>query len=800
MRSSTLEARYLRRDLVKNKGVNLALLLILTMSAFLMCTGAVVMERLVGSVDALFEQAQPPHFLQMHTGSVDAEALALFAGKHREIESWLVEDMIGFDGAAISWHSGSGGSGDLSASLIDNLFVTQNTEFDLLIDEAGDIPEPAMGEVYAPIVHQQGQDLQRGDTVTIATNSGPYSLTVRGFIRDAQMASSLSSATRFLVSTGDFQNLEAAGGGDPEIIVEYRLNDPALASQFQSAYEADASLPANGQAVTFQMIRLINAFSDGLVALALVFVSGLLMAIALLSLRFVIRGTVEDEVHEIGVMKAIGLPHRSIASLYLTRYRALAIAACLLGGGLSIVAARALTATIQKNYAVAPLGIMTFLGPVLALTAVYLTVISLCRSALRAVRRVEVVGALVHGSVLDEAQTARRARRIARRARGARLDSTRNTSMNRRLLWLDLRADAGQWALLPVVFAIATLVMTLPTNVLTTFESSRFVTYMGSPESDVRVDVQFTEDAAGIHRNVMADMIADERIQKVSDAGQTLIRVHNDEGWETLRLMVGDHADESIEYLSGGAPGPGEIALSALNANHYAVSTGDEMTVVLAAPGAPETVVVSGIYQDVTSGGRTAKMSGEVPPDASAYVILATLSPDADPSEVALTYASAHPDAKVVPTRAYVKETLGSITDAFRSAAALAAFFGITVCFAITALFLKLRLTRERSRMGVLTALGFSSRELVGQVLLKVLITVGLGTAVGTLLAATAGEALVGGLLALSGLGITRLSFITNPWLVYITYPALLLATGFLGALLLTSRLHAADKSSWLRS
>lgn len=86
------------------------------------------MERSVGSVDALIEQAQPPHFLQMHTGDYDVAALDEFAEQHPEIDSWLIEDMVGFDGAAISWQRpGSDDAGDFSKSLIDNLFVARRT-------------------------------------------------------------------------------------------------------------------------------------------------------------------------------------------------------------------------------------------------------------------------------------------------------------------------------------------------------------------------------------------------------------------------------------------------------------------------------------------------------------------------------------------------------------------------------------------------------------------------------------------------------------------------------------------------
>ncbi|MDF2710289.1 MAG: efflux transporter, permease protein [Nonomuraea muscovyensis] len=320
----------------------------------------------VGSVNQLFDEAKPPHFLQMHKGDDDPDALARFAAAHPEIDAWFVEEMLGFDSAAIAWHRpATGESGDLADSLIDNLFVTQNEEFDFLIDETGAIPRPSQGEVYVPVAYQQRFALHTGDRLAIRTDNGFQDLRVQGFVRDAQMASSLSSATRFLVSGADFRELGRAGGGAPEIIVEYRLADPSLAAEFQRAYESDEALPKNGQAVTFQMIRIINAFSDGLVAVALVFVSLLLVVIALLNLRFVIRGTLEDEVREIGAMKAIGLPHKAIARLYLAKYR-----------------------------------VMTFLACI---------VVAICRGVLRGVKKIQVVNALVHGSTLNERQTARRA-------------------------------------------------------------------------------------------------------------------------------------------------------------------------------------------------------------------------------------------------------------------------------------------------------------------------------------------------------------------------------------------------------
>lgn len=794
----SLYFRYAYNDLIKNMGVNVALMVILILSAFLMATGSMVMERLVGSVNQLFDEAKPPHFLQMHKGDYDHGALTRFASEHPEIDAWLIEDMLGFDGAAVAWHRPSSGeSGDFADSLIDNLFVTQNQEFDFLLGETEAIPEPSPGEVYVPVAYQQRFNLQVADELTIRTDAGTYDLRVQGFVRDSQMASSMSSATRFLVSETDFQELERAGGGAPEIIVEYRLPDPSLTSEFQRAYDSDEALPKNGQAVTFQMIRIINAFSDGLVAVALVFVSLLLITIALLTLRFVIRGTLEDEVAEIGAMKAIGLPNNEIARLYLAKYSVMSLLACIIGGVLAVGAANLLTRSVQVNYAEAQPGVTTILVPVLALALVYLLVIAICRGVLGAVNKIEVVGALVHGSTLDERQTARRAKRQARRVRQTSLASYRGASVSGRLALVDLRAESGQWILIPFVFFLATVLMTLPMNLLSTFESPRFITYMGAPESDLRADLQFSDDVDAVREDVLSSVRDDDRLTDVRAFANVLYETRGEEGLETLRVEVGDYASGTVEFVQGERPEPGQIALSVLNADKYQVSTGDELTI--RSGGESITVVVSGVYQDVTSGGYTAKMQGEVTTGAVGYVIYANAVGGADPAAVAADYNERFPAATVIPMQEYVQQTLSYVTTAFRSAAIVSFIFGIGVALLITSLFLKLRLTRDRRKMGVLSAIGFSAGEIIAQVRGKTLLAVTVGTLLGLVFAATLGESLFGFFISLVGLGITNLAFLPNPGLVYVAYPLMLIGAGYLGAVFLTARLRSADKSSWLR-
>jgi putative ABC transport system permease protein len=537
--------------------------------------------------------------------------------------------------------------------------------------------------------------------------------------------------------------------------------------------------------------------SDGLVAISLVFVSLLLIVIALLNLRFVIKGTLEDEVREIGAMKAIGIPNRAISGLYLAKYSVLTLVACVVGGLFAIVATALLTRSIQANYAQAPVGVWTFLVPLLALAVVYVIVVAICRGVLGGVKRIEVVGALVHGSTLDEKQTARRARRQSRWVRRTGLASSSSANINRRLAFLDLRAEGRAWVLVPVVFFLTAVLITLPTNLLSTFESPRFITYMGMPDRDVLAVVQFQDDVDGVRGQLLTEMEGDDRLTDLQTYAKVQYGIDGAEGRDILRVEIGDFTQHEFRFTEGGAPQDGQIALSVLNADKFQAGVGDELTIDNA--GETVTVQVSGTYQDITDGGLTAKMPGEMTEGASAYVVYANVADGTDPADVAADYGERFPTADVWPIQVYVQQLLSYLTDALRSAAWISLIFGIGVAALITSLFLKLRLTRDRSKMGVLSAVGFSAREIVAQVRTKTLLVVVVGVAGGVGFAATAGESMVGAVLAAANVGFSSLSFIPNPWLVYVLYPLLLVGAGHFGVVLLTAGIRRADKSIWLR-
>ena len=86
------------------------------------------------------------------------------------------------------------------------------------------------------------------------------------------------------------------------------------------------------------------------------------------------------------------------------------------------------------------------------------------------------------------------------------------------------------------------------------------------------------------------------RLQAVSTEGE-LVGIHID---------CGENAGKGLQYLAGQSPqNQNEIALSCLNADELGKAIGEELEIV--ENGVSKSFLVCGIYQDVTSGGRTAR-------------------------------------------------------------------------------------------------------------------------------------------------------------------------------------------------
>jgi len=142
------------------------------------------------------------------------------------------------------------------------------------------------------------------------------------------------------------------------------------------------------------------------------------------------------------------------------------------------------------------------------------------------------------------------------------------------------------------------------------------------------------------------------------------------------------------------------------------------------------------------------------------------------------------PGVRAVPMDQYIHQTLGGVVRQLRYLVFAVIIMSACLVMLLTALFMKLRLAKDRNEMAVLKALGFSDAAIQTQYLIKMGSLAVMGILTGLFLTHTLGSPLVNGALSLAGIGIKRVELVASPLVTYLLCPLLLLAlvlvvTGF---------------------
>lgn len=760
--------KMLKKDFIRNKVINSTILIFLVLSAFLMASGTLVVLQMANAMESLFDKAQPPHFLQMHSGEIDQTAIDDFTNSVPYVIAEETVEMLNIEATSIGYKKqNSQEEISMAGNMMDNGFVVQNTKFDYLMDEHNGIAKVGEGEIGVPISYKITYDLQIGDKVVIATGDFCKEMTIVCFVRDAQMASSLASSIRFLVSQADYDLLEAHLG-NLEYIIEYRLNDEKLAGDIQRLYEAEESgMPTNGQAITYPLIKLLNSIGGGLLAGMMMLVSLLLIIIAVINLRFTLLATIEEEQREIGAMKAIGFSRKDIRNLYLSKYRILTIIGCIVGYLLALPISRFLISSISINFGKAEMSTLQSLIPLLTTIIVYIMVVLCCKKILKRIDCISVVEALVYGIAPKKRQKSKAKIMPLKKYKGQHM----NLFLALRTCWIERKS----WSLITGIFLLAICIMIIPFNILTTIDSPKFAASMGNSQCDIGIDLQFREAIEERSKALRGVLKEDDRVKNFEAFANVKYEIKGEEGYEPFLIECGDYADFPLVCLEGQSPvQSNELAISYLNAKRYGVKVGDSVT--LKDGNEMMELKICGIYQEVTSGGYTAKAHLEyIGKEIQRYAFFINLKEPTLIKQVAGDYANQFSYAKVMPMEAYIRQVYGSITESFRGAVLITSIVGAFIACLITALFLKLQMLKESSKCATLKAIGFSSKEIRKQYMIEVGICAAIGIVLGIIVANTFGEIGTGAILSLTGMGIAQFNFVIHIPYTYVVCPIVLL-------------------------
>ncbi len=725
----------------QNKLITFSIVCFMAVSAALMGLSVLLFGSLLNSIDRLMKTAETPDFLQMHSGKIDPDALDEFAVSHPGIDRMQISAFLNLENGALSL-----GRHSLADNSQDNGLCMQNESFDFLLDLEGNLIHVSPGCVYVPVCYRDEYQLAAGDLMRI----GSRELTIAGFLRDSQMNSMMASSKRFLVSEQDYERLKSLG--DEEYLIEFKLRKGEDINAFAAAY-GDAGLPDNGPAITYPLIRLMNALSDGIMIFVILLVSFVILAISILCIRYILLTSLEKEKREIGMMKAVGISRSDIHRIFFSGFMYLSAAGALIGILCAFLISIPLCRQMRALYGLPDHIFLIYLLSFAGTLAVEGMILLSVHRTLKAVEKMTAVEAL-YGT--------------------GRFEKKKN-----------------RYLFIAVITAAAAGLILIPGNIAHTLSSPDFVTYMGVGRSQIRIDIRQTDRIGTISEEILNEIEKDDQTEESVLMETRSYRIVPEDGREyNLLIEDGDHSLFPVSYSEGRWPtDKGEIALSNLNASELGLEIGDIVPVRMEQDGEVKTIpyAVCGIYSDITNGGKTAKARFEdhdnsEPPMWS--VIYVTLKDSNAIPEWIDRYQQFFQDydasIRVTDISQYVKEIYGQTIRRVQKASMLTAAASVLILAIVVLLFIRLTIWQERGDCSLKKALGFLSSDIRNSYLKKSLKYILTGTAGGIFLGLIPGQNLAG--MLLGSLGASGFHFIIDPIQTFIRIPLLIAAAAMLSA------------------
>lgn len=749
--------KILKKELLRKKVITGAIFIFVMLAALLMASGSNILINLSNALNYLFKASDAPHFVQYHSGEINQTAIDEWSSKNSLIKLQQTSVMINIEGSKVYLNNKDESEAD---TVMEMGFVKQNIAFDYLLNLNNEKLEMKKGEIAVPIFYMQKNGLMIGDQVFIKDKNQTLTFTISDFVRDVQMNPSIVSSKRFVVSDDDFSNIKS-GLGEIEYLIGFQLYDLKEIPSFSKAYILEG-LPQKGPSIDYALLRISNSLTDGVVAALIILISLLLSLIALLCLRFVILSAIEEDYREIGVMKAIGILPKDINRIYLSKYVFMALVATVIGFVASLFLNQVFLENISLYIGSAPKGVGEKLGSLSAAGIFFVTVIVACGILIERLNKISAVEAMRRGSTGETYKSIKT---------GA-LYKNRSINPNIFLGLRDIILRFRLYALLFFVFIVCTFIIIVPLNFLNTMQSPDLVKYMGMGRSDILIDLRQSNQIEERFEQVLNYIKEDPNTVKYAPFITCQYKIINSEGYEeNISIETGYFTVYPIEYIAGVLPRlDNEIALSYLSARELNRQVGDLVEVLVGEN--YRSMIVSGIYQDITNGGRTAK-APIAPNYKTALWYTINVDVNSDIHGKIYEYERLFPEAKITDLEGYFNQTFGNTVKQLQLLTVLAIAIALLVAVLITSLFLKMLIAKELSQIAIMRGIGLRLKDIQLQYITRALVVLNSGIIVGTLFSNTIGQGLLSAVLSI--VGASKIDFVINPLQAYLISPAALI-------------------------
>lgn len=698
--------RILKKDLKRKKTMNIILLLFVVLCSMFAAASVNNIIAVVGGLDYYFEKAELGDYfiIERSTGGEDTISKIL---KHSEnVSGYKTYNVVNASCDDLKTDSGK----LMEFSNIALICDINNTKQNFFGMDNEVITDVEKGKVYITGSVPKREGVKIGERFYVELGDTKLPLEVAGFAKDALLGSEMMGNPRLLINSADFETLTA-----DETIHTYSCGhvydiDTDNAAALESELNEQNGMLFSGDRDLIKMTYIMNM----LVAAIILVVSAGLLIVSFVVLRFTIRFTIAEEFREIGVMKAIGLNNSSIRMLYLVKYLGITLAGAVIGYFGSVPFGNLLLKSVSENMVLGNDNGM-IIGVVCCI-AVVLIIMLFGWSSTRRIEKLSAIDAVRSG------QTGERFRKRSLLSLGkSKFGSTGFLALN------DVTSEPKQYGILTAVFAICTALVMILAVTANTLDSGSLLYLLSMTDSDVYLN----DSTRGMEVIGGAKTIR-ETEEEIAD-----ILAENDmpgsvylEGWYKLPvtakngsfqvnfLKCMDTNTSDYDYTEGYAPLKlDEIAVTKQISDKLGAKIGDRITVNIG--GKESEFIITAYFQCFNNLGECARFHQdvEIADDLMTTCFAYQINFDDDPDKAVIEeriekLKDIFDNQNIFDTKGFVKDCMG-VGDMIAAVKNLVLMLSLIIIILLAVLMERSFISKERSEIALLKAVGFDSGSVI---------------------------------------------------------------------------------------
>lgn len=627
-------------------------------------------------------------------------------------------------------------------------------------------PEIKYGEVYVPYSLSVLSDCKIGSEFKFKTNGGEKTLTVKGFFQDPVFGAAVIGTKYILINGEQFEELweenicaennavqflscggtvSVYGTGSLSVTeLKKELNEKCglISDSFLSISKSDT-------------VEFTNITTDIGTNVLYIFVA-LLLTVVLITMNNSISSAVETEYVNLGILKAVGFTKGNIRAVYIIQYTA----ACIIGAAVGLVVSIPLTMLLGGLF-VPITGILTD-GSISLLkcsaisAAILLVCVLFTLASTRKIGRISPVRA-VSGGTED-----------------VHFDSLLNVKIHKKPLtfFIALRNLTSRLKNYVGACAITSILVFFMMSIIMLTQGLNAEAIFSGASGDIKISF-----GKGVSNEEM-QLLRDE-VLSIDENADLFFMDHHHIDVEKARFTceIYDDPDKIIKTTDGRTPKyDNEIAVTKIFSEETNKNIGD--TVTLSQGDHSADFIITGYYQTAYEHGRTMCMGLEGGSRLGLSVANAVVKVSDEPYVTEIfdmlneRHGEEYGEISLVESSGGLADLIDLLLDSM-----IWSIFAVSVIFAavVVSMLCAKAFARERTDIGILKSVGFTSRALRLQFALRFALVAAVGSIFGVVVSLLATRPLLSSLMKIIGL----VDFLADFTPQAIIFPALAICLSF---------------------